>query len=453
MEALDLGARVPSAFSGDQHGAPELLLLAILGLVALDASWPAGVAILALFSGCAGMARSRRAFARYPSSLAPGPHSSMSAPSTHTPTPIVHSPAAPARTLAPRSRWLAASLAQIAALVAPLLLGFDFPRFVPAAPATPWVNKIDEGVRNRAERLDGRRVIFVGGSNVLFGVNARSLEKLIGVPVVPYGTHAGLGMDLISARASEIVRAGDIVVFSPELEQFRKSFKVHKAIRSDWLATHASALDDGSGRFPGRTWLAARQRCHGMRMALEAWFWLPLQKYARSRVDAEPKTPREVPEAMRSLGDPYALSSIDDDGNLILPRPRPDPLLYGRQLGTPTSAEQYDWERSNGGIGLAWMAEVCRERGALLCVMPGFRVLPREVKPGHDEKLRVLEQDWLRLAEGLGAVRLLDAGATVAPFEEGCDTLSHLNDIGVARMEPILAVALVRVIEAHPATE
>ena len=129
----------------------------------------------------------------------------MSAPSTHAPTPIVHSPAAPARTLAPRWRWLAASAAQILALAAPLLIGLDVPRFFPAAPATPWVNKIDEGVRARAERIDGRRVIFVGGSNVLFGLNAPSLEKRIGVPVVPYGTHAGLGMDLISARAAEIV--------------------------------------------------------------------------------------------------------------------------------------------------------------------------------------------------------------------------------------------------------
>lgn len=71
-----------------------------------------------------------------------------------------------------------------------------------------------------AERAPAPKILIVGGSNTAFGVDSRALGNALGMPVVNLGLHAGLGLEYILDEARQFVEAGDIVVVSPEYEQF-----------------------------------------------------------------------------------------------------------------------------------------------------------------------------------------------------------------------------------------
>ncbi len=63
----------------------------------------------------------------------------------------------------------------------------------------------------------GGRLIIVGGSGTLFGIDAELIERKLGVTTVNYGTHAGLG-GYILGRARAAARPGDTILLSPEYE-------------------------------------------------------------------------------------------------------------------------------------------------------------------------------------------------------------------------------------------
>lgn len=71
-----------------------------------------------------------------------------------------------------------------------------------------------------AERAVSPKLLIVGGSNTAFGVDSRTLSDALDMPVVNLGLHAGLGLEYILDEARQFVEAGDIVVVSPEYEQF-----------------------------------------------------------------------------------------------------------------------------------------------------------------------------------------------------------------------------------------
>lgn len=64
------------------------------------------------------------------------------------------------------------------------------------------------------------RVILVGGSNLVFGADSKLLAQKLGIPVVNYGLHGGLGLTIILNSLQPDLRSGDIVVISPEYEMF-----------------------------------------------------------------------------------------------------------------------------------------------------------------------------------------------------------------------------------------
>ena len=65
-----------------------------------------------------------------------------------------------------------------------------------------------------------KKIIFVGGSNLAFGLNSEEIEKKTGFHVVNMSLHAGLGLDLMLNQVIEYIHEGDIVVISPEYNLF-----------------------------------------------------------------------------------------------------------------------------------------------------------------------------------------------------------------------------------------
>ncbi len=64
------------------------------------------------------------------------------------------------------------------------------------------------------------RILFVGGSNLAFGLDSSLVRQELGRRPVNTGLHAGLGLRLILDLARDHVADGDVVVISPEYELF-----------------------------------------------------------------------------------------------------------------------------------------------------------------------------------------------------------------------------------------
>jgi hypothetical protein len=60
------------------------------------------------------------------------------------------------------------------------------------------------------------RIVFIGGSGLIFGLDSTCVESAFGLPVVNAGLHAGLGLQFILRHARTYVRPGDIIIIIPE---------------------------------------------------------------------------------------------------------------------------------------------------------------------------------------------------------------------------------------------
>ena len=64
------------------------------------------------------------------------------------------------------------------------------------------------------------KVVVIGGSNVAFGIDSKTLSDSLGMPVVNAGLHAGLGLRYILDANTPYLRKGDILVIMPEYGHF-----------------------------------------------------------------------------------------------------------------------------------------------------------------------------------------------------------------------------------------
>ncbi|KAA0991322.1 hypothetical protein [Dyadobacter aurulentus] len=64
------------------------------------------------------------------------------------------------------------------------------------------------------------KIIFVGGSNLAFGLDSKTIQKQIGMPVVNTGIHASIGLKYQLNDILRFIKKGDIVIVSPEYGQF-----------------------------------------------------------------------------------------------------------------------------------------------------------------------------------------------------------------------------------------
>ncbi len=92
----------------------------------------------------------------------------------------------------------------------------------------------------RAEQTKGpQRLLLLGDSNVLFGMDSRYAEQELGMPVVNMGLHGGQPLDWILSVALRQARSGDIVVlpltFGYYVNDYRKP--------NDWNVKQIVAWD------------------------------------------------------------------------------------------------------------------------------------------------------------------------------------------------------------------
>lgn len=80
-----------------------------------------------------------------------------------------------------------------------------------------WVRELVTVKRYLANQLDRRPRIFVlGGSSALFGIDAKTASEQLGVPVLNFGSHAGLDLASILNTVRPVVTDGDAIILALE---------------------------------------------------------------------------------------------------------------------------------------------------------------------------------------------------------------------------------------------
>ncbi|MET3442070.1 hypothetical protein ABIC94_002851 [Variovorax paradoxus] len=87
-----------------------------------------------------------------------------------------------------------------------------FPRPIEAS----WIEGIYEKKEAAASRIEGPKLVIIGGSGTHYSYSAEELSRLTGFQVVNLGTHAGLGGDYILHRARASLKSGDVAVLALE---------------------------------------------------------------------------------------------------------------------------------------------------------------------------------------------------------------------------------------------
>ncbi|MEO8759316.1 MAG: hypothetical protein ABI388_00205 [Bacteroidia bacterium] len=84
-------------------------------------------------------------------------------------------------------------------------------------------NSILGGLIDKHEKLKKiktEKIIFVGGSNISFGLDSKKIVDKFNKPVVNMGVHAGMGLKFIMNDIKSYINKGDVVVLIPEYENF-----------------------------------------------------------------------------------------------------------------------------------------------------------------------------------------------------------------------------------------
>ena len=71
---------------------------------------------------------------------------------------------------------------------------------------------------------DSPRIIFIGGSNLSFGLNGQMIKDSLKLNPINTAIHASIGIKYMLENTLQYVREGDIIVFIPEYSHFYKSW-------------------------------------------------------------------------------------------------------------------------------------------------------------------------------------------------------------------------------------
>ena len=72
---------------------------------------------------------------------------------------------------------------------------------------------------DRLEKVEGKKIVFLGGSSLSFGLRSEMMSASTGYEVVDYGLYAPLGIKTMAELAKSKMRDGDIVIFAPEISE------------------------------------------------------------------------------------------------------------------------------------------------------------------------------------------------------------------------------------------
>lgn len=271
-----------------------------------------------------------------------------------------------------------------------------------------WYQAKDEAAR-RATSPTKPKIVLLGGSNVLYGIDAAQIVRKNKFPTVNYGTHAALNLDFLLWRASKVLNPGDVVVLSLEWEHFhRNPFELNQVSAPYLVAAEPAYLP----RLPWRT-LAGLILTSGWDRILlplrflpredariHDAFWLQTMSFTLTlEGDVMGKRPEDKgPAQQRSL------DAVTIDPNLVLAAPQ--------ALTAPP------WRR------IAEFIRSCREQSiAVWIAFPALMDDPAYRSPAAKRVYRAFEHNF----ETLGAGVLTRQISTLYGKDALWDTIYHVH--------------------------
>lgn len=74
------------------------------------------------------------------------------------------------------------------------------------------------------QNVDSPRIIFIGGSNISFGLNSQMIKDSLNLNPINTGIHANIGLSYMMSNVLGYVRKGDIIILVPEYLQYYDDF-------------------------------------------------------------------------------------------------------------------------------------------------------------------------------------------------------------------------------------
>ena len=180
-----------------------------------------------------------------------------------------------------------------------LMSAVRFQLGVPTA-SSAWIKELTNRKQNAAAAISQPKIILLGGSATLFGLNASLIESELGLPVINGGLHAGIGMASILREGKKMIMPGDTVVIYPEYELLNfgeKNRQQWAAITYlDYILSHDAPYYEGLPIYD----------------QLEIALMTPLERLARGIKG------KWIPEQLNEGADynPYDLMWLNDTGDM-----------------------------------------------------------------------------------------------------------------------------------------
>lgn len=102
-------------------------------------------------------------------------------------------------------------------LMLPLVIGVFLPATPRASKSLIFGNLLKDSLM---KNVKSPRIIFIGGSNLSFGLNCQMIKDSLNINPINTGIHASIGLFYMMSNSLEFIKEGDIVILVPEYQQF-----------------------------------------------------------------------------------------------------------------------------------------------------------------------------------------------------------------------------------------
>jgi len=98
-----------------------------------------------------------------------------------------------------------------------LVIGVFLPATPRASKSLIFINVLKDSLM---KKIESPRIIFIGGSNLSFGLNCQMIKDSLNINPINTGIHASIGLIYMMSNSLEFIKEGDIVILVPEYQQF-----------------------------------------------------------------------------------------------------------------------------------------------------------------------------------------------------------------------------------------
>ena len=268
----------------------------------------------------------------------------------------------------------------------------------------------------RLAALPSPKLVFVGGSNLSFGLDCERISKVFNISVVNMGLHGGLGLAFMLNETKDAIQKGDIIILSTEyfLAEGNKRLQaqtmdINPLSKKYFLlgkndtkeAESNSAIEKANQQI--RFYVADCQRCsNGL-----------FYKFIRDILT-------------KFIATPYLRSNFSKEGDMVghlnMPQPK---LVIGKKL------EIIDYSKEIGQIN--GFVNFARGRGASV-----YYVFPNHPQTAYDVSKGAIENFSSQMKSKLNCEIINTPETFLFPDKYYFDLLYHLNKEGRQKRTDIM---------------